>query len=353
MCLRNALYLCTITKLRNTPQENVMKKNLILLILLPFMVAVSAFQANAKPSTKPVTVGIVAPVAIPAMTEIINGFKQELKSLYHGQIHFIVANAQGDINIQRSILQQFKAKQVDLVVPVGTATAQMANALNTSQPIVALAAEFTSAKRAHFRNKNITNILDEVDVGKQLKFIHTAFPKLKKMTLIYSPNDHIFPQVKEAKKLAKQYGIAIQALMIQGLPQLYTVSKQIAPDSQAIFILKDELVVSGINTLVKQAAQRKLLLIASDDGSVKSGADFAVGVSERLIGVGGAKLAAEVLNGKPVADIPVKVMTRYHVYVSPAYENSKMFGPDFSFANIKSSAKQFGYPVETLASVQN
>lgn len=330
-----------------------MKKHLIVLILLPFMAVMSAFHVSAKAQAKPVTVGIVAPVAIPAMTEIINGFKQELTSLYHGQIHFVVANAQGDINIQRSILQQFKARNVDMVVPVGTATAQMANALNTSQPIVALAAQFTSAKIATFRNKNITNILDEVDVGKQLKFIHDAFPRLKKMTLIYSPNDHIFPQVKEADVLAKQYGITIQALMIQGLPQLYTVSKQIAPDSQAIFILKDELVVSGINTLVKQAAQRKLLLIASDDGSVKSGADFAVGVSERLIGVGGAKLAVQVLNGKPVADIPVKMMTRYHVYVSPAYEHSKMFGAEFSFANVKRSAKQFGYPIETLAPVQN
>ena len=330
-----------------------MKKHLVLLVLLPLLAIASACQANAKTQYKTVTIGIVAPVAIPAMTEIIDGFKEELTSLYPGKIHFLVANAQGDINIQRSILQQFKAKNVDMVVPVGTATAQMADALNTTQPIVALAAEFTSAKRATFRNKNITNILDEVDVAKQLKFIHSAFPKLKKMTLIYSPNDHIFPQVKQASALAKGYGMTIQALMIQGLPQLYTVSKQIDADSQAIFILKDELVVSGINTLVKQAAQRKILLIASDDGSVKSGADFAVGVSERLIGVGGAKLALQVLEGKSAGDIPVKVMTQYHVYVSPAYETSKTFAPDFGFNKVKASAQQFSYPVETLAPVSN
>lgn len=325
-----------------------MKKHAISLILLITLTFTAIFQTSAKPSAKNITVGIVAPVAIPAMTQIINGFKDELSKIYPGHIHFIVSNAQGDINIQRSILQQYKANKVNMVVPVGTATTQMANAVNTGQPIVSLAAEITTQQRDKLRNKNMTNILDEVNVTKQIKFIHTAFPKLKKMTLIYSPNDHIFPQVKQAEVAAKQYGMTIQPLMIQGLPQLYTVSKQIAANSQAIFILKDELVVSGINTLVKQAAARKILLIASDDGSVQSGADFAVGVSERMIGVGGAHLALKVLQGTPASQIPVQIMTHYQVFVSPAYEKGTHFANTFSFNKVTSAAKVFHYPIVTL-----
>lgn len=323
-----------------------MLKKIISLFLLPLLLVQG--QIYAATENKSVTIGIVAPVAIPAMTQIIDGFKDELAKTYPGHIHFIVSNAQGDINIQRSILQQFKAKNVDMVVPVGTATAQMANAINTTQPIVSLAAQFTTKQRNRFRNKNITNILDEVKVSTQLKFIHTAFPHLKKLSLVYSPNDHIFPQVKQAQNIAKQYGIAIQPLMIQGLPQLYTVSKQIASDSQAIFILKDELVVSGINTLVKQAAQRKLILIASDDGSVQSGADFAVGVSEKMIGIGGAKLAMRVLQGMSPSKIPVHIMTHYQVFVSPGYEHSKTFANNLTFNKVKAAAKVFNYPLVTL-----
>jgi putative ABC transport system substrate-binding protein len=316
--------------------------------LLSFgLVALTACTPEKK--SHEVTVGIVAPVAIPAMTEIVDGFKTELTKLYPHPIHFIVQNAQGDVNIQRSILQQFKTNNVNLVVPIGTATAQMANAMNAGQPIVALAAEFKTAQRDKFRNKNITNVLDEVDIDKQLAFIHSALPGLKKITLIYSPDDRIFTQVQKAAAAAKADGIQLQKLMIQNLPDLYTVSKQVDKDSQAIFILKDETVVSGINTLVKQAQQHHLLLIASDDGSVQKGADFAVGVSERLIGEGGAQLAAQVLNGTAPSQIPVKVMTQYHVYVTPAYEQGKNgLAANLSYAHVKAAATKFNYPVETL-----
>ena len=307
----------------------------------------------------PVTVGIVAPIQIQAMTEITNGFKQELSTLYPGQIHYLVENAQGDMNIMRSILQQLKAKNVNLVVPIGTGTAQMAASINRTQPIVALAAVFKNKDRAKFRNKNITNILDEIDINKQIHFIHSAFPNLKHITLIYGTEPQVLPEANQAVAAAKHYGIKVQKLMVTSLPKLYTISKHISPKSQAIFILKDEMVVSGINTLIKQAAHKHLLLIASDDGSVQKGADFAVGVSERLIGMGGAKLSAQVLKGKSPSEIPVKIMKRYHVYVSPHYENAvhnkNRTTPVafFTFAKVKKAAQKFNYPVETLAPLKS
>ena len=128
-----------------------------------------------------VTVGIVAPVNIPAMTEILDGVKQGLNASYPGQVHYNIDNAQGDMNIMRSSFQQLKAN-VQLVVPIGTAAAQMAASVNHTQPIVALAAEFKNKERAKFKNKNITNILDEIDINKQIHFIHSAFPQLKQAT---------------------------------------------------------------------------------------------------------------------------------------------------------------------------
>jgi putative ABC transport system substrate-binding protein len=326
-----------------------MKKHLISLLVGLLSLSLFSFGASAAPmQAASITVGILQPVAIQAITEITNGFEQKLTSLYPGHIHFIVENSQGDVNIQRSILQQFKARNVDMVVPIGSNAAQMAASINRKQPIVALAAEFQTKQRDQFRNKNITNVIDQIDISKQLKFIHTAFPKMKKITIMYSPTDTIFPEVKKANAAGKKYGIQIQKLMIQGLPDLYTVSQHIDNDSNAIFVLKDLLVVSGINTLIKQAAQKHILLIASDDGSVQKGADLAVGVSESLIGAKGAELAAKILSGTPASQIPVARIKLYHVYVTPSYETSKAYGKDFSFANVKKAAKKFGYPVNTL-----
>ena len=328
-----------------------MKNKLTITCALTFCLMLSYLNTSIAAAKKypAVTVGIVKPIAIPAMTEIVNGFKQQLNASYPGHIHYIVENAQGDLNIMRATFQQLKAKNVDLIVPIGTSAAQMADTVNRTQPIVALAAEFKNSDRAAFKNKNITNILDEIDINKQIHFIHTAFPALKHITVIYGTEPQVQPEAKQAAAAAKHYGITVQKLMVANLPELYTVSKHINRHSQAIFILKDELVVSGINTLIKQAAHKHLLLIASDDGSVKKGADFAVGVSERLIGVGGAKLAARVLKGTPAHRIPVEIMKHYHVYVSPHYENATAPAQSFNFKKVKKAAQRFNYPIETLS----
>lgn len=305
--------------------------------------------AAAKPQVgqqPPVTVGILAPVAIPAMAEIINGFKTELTRSYPGKVNYVVENAQGNINIQRSILQEFKAKNVNIVAPIGTAATQMSMAMMTKQPVVALAAEVTNQARATFPNKNMTNILDEVNPAQQLKFIHAALPRLKNIALVYSSDDRIFDEVKQFNAAAKADGIATQKLMMQQMSDLYSISKQLKPNTQAIFIFKDEPVVAGIATLVQQAESKHIPVIASDDGSVEKGAAFAVGVSERKIGVGGAKLAAKVLAGTPASQVPVRLMTKYSVFVNKA----SMQKQGVSLAQISKTAKQFKYPVVFLSS---
>ncbi len=336
------------------------KKFIAGIALLFFLIfGYSRLTTATLPQYPAITVGIVAPVNIPAMTEIIAGFKQGLNENYLWHIHYIVDNAQGDMNIMRASFQQLKAQNVQLVIPIGTAAAQMAASVNHSQPIVALAAQFKDKERAKFKNKNITNILDEIDINKQIRFIHNAFPKLKYITLIYGIEPQVLPEANKAVTAAKHYGITVQKLMVTNLPKLYTISRHIDNNSQAIFILKDELIVSGINTLVKQAAQKHLLLIASDDGSVKKGADFAVGVSERLIGVGGAKLAAQVLKGKAPRDIPVKIMKHYYVYVNPHYKDAAYAKniqtpiAQFTFKKVKRAAQKFNYPIKILTPLKN
>ncbi len=288
---------------------------------------------------RPITVAIVAPVEIPAMEEIIQGFENELNHLYHGKIVYIVQNAQGDMNIQRTIFQQLTNQKIDLVVPIGTATNQMALSIIKTTPIVTLAAQFTEKDRAQSPNKNMTNIIDEVNVDSQLAFIHKAMPNLTHLTIVYSPDDRIYKQVQQADVDGNKYGITIQTLMVSQLPELYTVSKHIDPKSQAIFILKDEMVVSGISTLAKQANAKGIALIASDDGSVQNGAAFAVGVSESQIGAEGAVLANTVLKGTPAKNVPIKLMTDYRVFTNAKAAKSQHV--DLSYVN--SAARFYNY----------
>ncbi len=270
-------------------------------------------------------IGVLVPISLPAMDQIVSGYEAQLQKSYPEKVEFLVKNAQGSAIIQQSILQSFFDQHVDIIAPIGTSATQMAVHLNQKNiPIVAIAAERPQGLST---DKNFTNILDEVSVATQLGFVHQALPELKKMTLIYSADDRMFADVKAAEVSAKENGIVLQTLMVQQLPDLYTVKSHIDADTQAIFVLKDEMVVSGIQTLVQVAQSRQIPLIASDDGSVEKGAAFSLGVRESDIGKYSAMATAKVLAGALASSIPPFVMTDYTVFVnesSAAHQGVKL-----------------------------
>jgi putative ABC transport system substrate-binding protein len=295
---------------------------------------------NATAENKPKTIGIVVPIELTAMDQIVNGFETEIKASYHEPVNFIVNNAEGNSGIQQAILQKFQHNQVDLIAPIGTSTSQMAIRMIKDKPIVAVAAELP--KNVHF--DNVTSVLDEISVSQQIAFIHQAAPTIKKITLIYSADDKIFAEVKEAEIAAKKNGLQLQTLMIQQLPDLYSVTKHIDSDSQAIFILKDELVVSGIRTLVQQAQRSNLQVISSDDGSVNQGAAFALGVRESDIGKYAADSAIKILKGEKAGSIPTYVMTQYTVFIN----NKAAATQHVNLPQLTKAATQNHYQIENV-----
>lgn len=295
-------------------------------------------------TTKPITIGILVPLELPAMTQIVSGYENTMRKESKSPVQFLVKNAQGDANMQRAILQEFNSAHVNLVAPIGTDASQMAIAMMRKTPIVGIAANHlkTNAKKAN--NLNVTGVNSQVKPSERMNFIHAALPNLKKLTLIYSADARIFNQVKSFELAAKKDGIQVQPLMVSQLSDLYSIKNSVAPNSQALFILKDEMVVSGINTLLQQARTKHIPVIASDDGSVSKGAAFALGVSEYQTGVDAAKVSLQILNGKNASQMPVHMMKHYFVFLNPTSAKEQAV----SVSAVKAAAKKLTYKVQVL-----
>lgn len=313
-------------------------------IIIGLCCTISLACAAEKPQ-QPVTVGILVPIALPAMTQIVNGFETALNQTSKTPVKYLVKNAQGDANIQRSILQEFNTSSVALVAPIGTDAAQMTIAMIRNKPIVGIAADHLKSQAKKANNPNVTGVLSKVAPIERMHFLHEAMPTLKKLTIVYSADSRIFSQVKQFEKAAKKNHLHVQKLMVSQLSDLYTLSKNIAPDSQAIFILKDELVVSGLNTLLQQARMKHIPVIASDDGSVGKGAAFALGVSEYQTGVDAGRVAAQILAGKKAGDMPIHIMKHYFVFLNPTAATAQHINPE----TVKAAAKKLGYQIKTLS----
>jgi putative ABC transport system substrate-binding protein len=252
-------------------------------------------------------------------------------------LEFKTGNAEGDINLQRSIITQMRDADYDLIVPVATSVTQMTASLVHSQPILGLAADIKD------KQNHLVIVDDEIDKEQIIAFIQKVDPKLKHLVLVHSSLDKIFSEVAQVEKACNSHHIVLRRFMIQSLADLYSVTQAMPSDAQAVFILKDSLVASGIDSLVQEAKRRKIPLITSDDGTVKKGASFALGVHEKDIGIEGAKLAAKILHGESPEKLATVKLTRPSVFV-----NSKtLTGADQFFA-IKLAAKQLHYPFEAI-----
>ena len=324
-----------------------MSKVIAIFLGLIFLINAN-FIAAKQVSNSAVKVGILVPMQHRAMNEIVSGFKTELKKKYPGRITFLVKNAQGDANLQRAILQGFKQMKIDLFVPISTTTTQMTLAMVRSKPVVGVAALYTEKEREKRAVCNVTAVNDEIPVADQIKFMRKVIPDLKQITLVHSLSAKIMPEVKDCIKYAKTQGIKVQDLMVQQLFDLYTISGRISLKSQAVFVLKDSLIASGIRTVINQADIRRIPVISADDGTVQQGTAFAVGVKEHQVGVEGAGLAAKVLQGTDVCKVPIKVMDKLCVFINKEAVKKQ----SFTVAEIEKKARESGYQVFQLKTLK-
>jgi len=291
------------------------------------------------------TIGVIVPMEHSALNDIVAGFQDTIEQSVNGKnTEIIVKNAQGDMNLQRAIIQQMQAQQLDMYVPIGTAATQMTLSMEKRAPVLALAAIYTEDERQKQKPIHMTGVLDEVAVAKHFALLNKLIPNLKTFTLIYSHSEKVFNDVDALSQLAKEKGVTLQKLMVQALPDLYTVSRQLDPNTQAIFVLKDHLIVSGMPTLAREAEKRHIPVIASDEGSVHQGAAVALGVSEREIGVQGAALAIKLLGGAAIDSLPLEKMSHLSLFLNVKNANKQ----NMSVQQVDSVAKELGYSVKDV-----
>lgn len=281
-------------------------------IFLSILICSTTLLLYPKSKTKPL-IGIIVPMEHKALTQIINGLKQELE----GQdIVCKVLNAQGDPNIQKTIINQLIQEKCDLFIPIGTATSQMTLNSAKGHKILCLAADPSVIDSK--KNHQATLLDDTFSTKDSLSFLHTTFPQIKKISLVYSSSEKVSNELPILEESARLYGIEVQKLMVHSMPELYTISQSISLDSQAIFILKDHLIVSAIPTLAKQAEERGIFIMTSDEGSISSGGAFAIGIKESSIGIQGGKMIKTILQGISPQDIaPQTIDGPFFLFVNP------------------------------------
>jgi len=258
------------------------------------LISTQAFASEPK-------IGILVPLEHAAMQQITSGIKETLIGT-----NVIVQNAQADSNIQLSLIKQMNDQNIDIIMPIGSSACQMTIAHRPHKYTVCVAAIMDK------ETDYATGVNDEIPITASI----AKLPKLRKIAVIYSASEKITPEIEELKKYAKEHGVLLHLSMIQTLIDLPSAVKM-APDyTEAFLILKDHLVVSGVNVIAAEAIKRMIPLIASDEGSVMNGATMAIGVKEKDIGIKAGEMANAILRGASPKDVPYQTIDALTIFVN-------------------------------------
>jgi putative ABC transport system substrate-binding protein len=303
-----------------------------LLLMHGFKACAQDLKNVEKKSAQPMEikrVGIVSPMEHAALNEIVEHFIAGVKD--QENIKLTYKNAQGDMNLMNTIIQQYKEQDMDYIATIGTLARRMAMQRITNKPLISMAALPDNGGVNPKQQSCYTR--DAPSVYYYSEFLSKILSKGMRVLIIHS-NDPVSEEMsKSIFKAASLSGFVADTFAVQNMADLYNLTAAKLPGNFDVIIFpKDNLLASGVSSLVKLAKKHKVPLIASDEHSVRQGADLAVGYEEKQIGQAAAGQLIHLINEKTCGQEEI-YPTPLHLFVNKKsclkFDENKFIGTDF------------------------
>lgn len=294
-----------------------MKRMLTLIAALLVFLGIAATQPQKVKTAKVPLVGILQPVAHPALDAIRKGVVKGLADegyVVGKNVRVDFKNAQGDQSNLKTMATGLVDAPASVLVGIATPAAQSFANATTKTPIVLGAV--TDPKGANLVKDNahpggnITGVSDQAPIKAQLALIKTIQPTAKVLGVVAtSSDDSAQAQVKQLLPLAKAQGFTVKRYAISNTNDLSQIASQMAQSVDAIFVPTDNTIASAMQTLVAAADAKKVPIYPTVDTMVQQGGLATRGLDQTQLGVATGKMVAQILKGKKPATMPIHFET--------------------------------------------
>ncbi|QZY50961.1 ABC transporter substrate-binding protein [Leucobacter tenebrionis] len=272
------------------------------------------------------TVGISQFVQAPPLDAAVEGFKQAFADAGYVEgetVEFKEQNANGEVPTATTIAQTFAGDELDLVLAVATPSAQAAMQNIADVPVVFTAvtdpvvADIVESEDEP--GSNVTGTSDMNPVAEQIALIKEIDPDAKKIGTVYSSGEvNSEVQVKLAREAAKDEGLELVEQTVTNAGELKQATEALG-DVDAIYTPSDNLVVSGLGSIVSVAEERGILVVGADAQHVEGGAVATLGIDYEKLGHQTGEMAVRILqDGEDPATMPVETQSEFELTVNPA-----------------------------------
>lgn len=299
-----------------------MKKVLAAFAAIYLFLAVALF-INIKPAAqknKEVRVGVLTLMRHPALDEIYRGYKAGLaKSGYKIKIDY--QNANNDQSNLKTMAEKLVNNQDQVLFGITTPSSQALANATKKKPIVLGAVTDPKGAGLVKNNKrpggNITGVSDRAPIKQQLKLIQRFLPRLKTLGIIYTSSDSsAVSGYKQIVSYCKQMGINYKAYSISNSNDLNQVSQQMLTQVDAVIVPTDNTIAGAMQTLVKNANAAKKPVFPAAGTMVKDGGLATYSVDQYQLGLIGAKMTVQILQGKKPGNMAIRYVEHGTPYLN-------------------------------------
>jgi putative ABC transport system permease protein len=313
-------------------------------------IALAVWAFRPKHEARVPLVGIVQYNDNPVLDRTREAFLEEMGRLGYRDgvnVQWMVHNAQGDTPTLRSIVDAFARRRPDLVLTISTPATQAALGRLKDCPIVfaTIASPFIiqAGQSDTDHLPNVTGTYGAVPMDKMVEVVQRLLPRARRLGTMWDPSaTNSAVNAEQFIAAAKAAGLTVEATHVTTVTEVQQATEALAQKNiDAIVLVPDNLVFSGLDAVLKVTKPRKLPLVISDQERMEAGALAAIGHDYALSGIQAARIAHRILQGESPKDIPFEpyrnLMIRLNAPV--AKELGVIIAPDLQ-AEADRSAQQ-------------
>jgi putative ABC transport system substrate-binding protein len=230
---------------------------------------------------------------IAAYNQAVAGFKATISPA----ITLSEYDLQGDLEKGRKLARRIRASDPALVLAVGLKAAKAAQLEIVDIPVV-YAMVLDPAKYG-LTTRNMTGVLLEVPLERQLALIRAVLPNMKRLGTLYDPSKTA-PTIEEIKRLLRSNSPELVSAQVTSERDVPAALRNLLPTVGALWLVPDSTVLSdeSLRFILNAALEDRVPVIGFSKEFARSGALLCLSVNYTEIGRQAGQLSQKIVDGQ-------------------------------------------------------
>jgi putative ABC transport system substrate-binding protein len=260
------------------------------------------------PRPKEKIVSVITFIDHPVLNTIEQSFRDRLSELIDskGKVRIVTSNAQGRVENLPDMSRQVLQQHPDIVLSISTPVTQaLMREANREQKIVYTFVTNPSDLGDELTRTNSTGLSDAVNYAANIDLIKRIFGTKATIGMLYNPNEaNSVYGIQLVESILKGSDMRLIKATVVREADIPVVTAQLAGAVDVIYVGGDNTVVGAMPAVLKVAIEKKVPVVASDIGSIKTGAVAGISVDYVKLGRLTAEVVKNVLDGTEPRTIP-------------------------------------------------